>query len=136
MFHEGGHQKFHMDNFEPILFINKNYKLLSQKIIDYYLYNFFLYPAQIIIRSSQSYKIMDKKFFTGKLDELNRIATEIINNYLKNNKISTKNPSGEDDIDALINIVKILKKDDKDNLDDKYIIIGGEKYFCGSGVNY
>ena len=136
IFHEGGHQKFHMDNFEPILFINKNYKLLSQEIIDYYLYNFFLYPAQIIIRSSQSYKIMDKKFFTGKLDELNKIAIEIINNYLKNNKISTKNPSGEDDIDALINIVKILKKDDKDNLDDKYIIIGGVKYFCGLGVNY
>ena len=136
MFHEGGHQKFHMDNFEPILFINKNYKLLSQEIIDYYLYNFFLYPAQIIIRSSQSYKIMDKKFFTGKLDELNKIAIEIINNYLKNNKISIKNPSGEDDRDALINIVKILKKDDKDNLDDKYIIIGGVKYFCGLGVNY
>ena len=136
IFHEGGHQKFHMDNFEPILFINKNYKLLSQEIIDYYLYNFFLYPAQIIIRSSQSYKIMDKKFFTGKLDELNKIAIEIINNYLKNNKISIKNPSGEDDRDALINIVKILKKDDKDNLDDKYIIIGGKKYFCGLGVNY
>ena len=136
MFHEGGHQKFHMDNAEPLLFINKNYKLLSQEIIDYYLYNFFLYPAQIIIRSSQSYKIMDKKFFTGKLDELNKIAIEIINNYLKNNKISIKNPSGEDDRDALINIVKILKKDDKDNLDDKYIIIGGKKYFCGLGVNY
>ena len=135
MFHERGHQKFHMDNFEPILFINKNYKLLSQEIIDYYLYNFFLYPAQIIIRSSQSYKIMDKKFFTGKLDELNKIAIEIINNYLKNNKISIKNPSGEDDIDALINIVKILKKDDKGKLDDKYIIINGEKYFCGLGVN-
>ena len=159
MFHEGGHQKFHMDfktgyNVEPLLFINKNYKLISQEIlnllngnsnnikgesgmcIDYYLYNFFLYPAQIIIRSSQSYKIMDKKFFTGKLDELNKIAIEIINNYLKNNKISIKNPSGEDDRDALINIVKILKKDDKDNLDDKYIIIGGKKYFCGLGVNY
>ena len=159
MFHEGGHQKFHMDfktgyNVETLLFINKNYKLISQEIlnllkgnsnnikgesgmcIDYYLYNFFLYPAQIIIRSSQSYKIMDKKFFTGKLDELNKIAIEIINNYLKNNKISTKNPSGEDDIDALINIVKILKKDDKGKLDDKYIIINGEKYFCGLGVNY
>ena len=159
MFHEGGHQKFHMNisigsDIEPILFMDKTYKLLSQEIldlfkgnkgningesgmcVDYYLYNFYLYPAQIIINSSQSYKLMDKALFIGKLDNLNNIAIGIINDYLKDNKIHLKNPSGKDDIEALNDIVKILKKDEKEDLDNNYITIEGKKYYCGLGVNY
>ena len=159
MFHEGGHQKYRMDilvgsDIEPILFMDKTYKLLSQEIldlfkgnkgylrgesgmcVDYYLYNFPLNPAQIIISSFQSYKLMDKSLYIGKLDNLNKIATEIINEYLNNNKAYPNYSSFEDDIEALNDIDKKIQKDDKEDLHDNYIIIEGQKHYCGFGVNY
>ena len=157
MFHEGRHQKFHMDiemcnENEPVLFISKTYIIISQEIlfkkdsnnnvigesgmcVDYYLYNSFFIPGQIIIRSSQSYKLLNKELFTGKLEGLNKISNEIIEDYLKK-KINSNNPSDEYDIDALINAAQILKKEDKSKLDSDYIIIEGEEYFCGLGLNY
>ena len=150
MFHEGGHQKFHMDikisyKVEPILFIDKTYRLVSQEIlnikdnknnikgesgmcVDYYLYNFYLYPAQIILKSSNSHKLLDKSLFTNKLDKLNEIANKIINDYLQANQIIPKNPSGKDVIDTLNNIIKILKKDNKVQSNNNLISEGG-KYF-------
>ena len=158
MFHEGGHQKFHMDiemcnENEPILFISKTYKIISPEIlfkkdsnnnvigesgmcVDYYLYNSFFIPGQIIIRSSQSYKLLNKELFTGKLEGLNKISNEIINDYLKSKKINSNNPSDEYDIDALVNVTQILKKEDKGKLDSDYITIEGEEYYCGLGLNY
>ena len=158
MFHEGGHQKFHMDiemcnENEPVLFISKTYKIISQEIlfkkdcnnnvigesgmcVDYYLYNSFFIPGQIIIRSSQSYKLLNKELFTGKLEGLNKISNEIINDYLKSKKINSNNPSDEYDIDALVNVTQILKKEDKGKLDSDYITIEGEEYYCGLGLNY
>jgi len=158
MFHEGGHQKFHMDiemcnENEPVLFISKTYKVISQEILfkkdsnnnvigesgmclDYYLYNSFFIPGQIIIRSSQSYKLLNKELFTGKLEGLNKISNEIINDYLKSKKINSNDPSDEYDIDALVNVTQILKKEDKGKLDSDYITIEGEEYYCGLGLNY
>ena len=157
MFHEGGHQKFHMDikisyKMEPFLFIDKTYRLISQEIlnikdnndnirgesgmcIDYYLYNFYLYPAQIILKSSNSHKLLNKSLFTDKLDKLNELASKIINDYLQANQIIPKNPSGKDDIDALKNIIKILKKDKKARVNNN-LIIGRGKNISDLGVYY
>ena len=99
--------------------------------VDYYLYNFSLYPAQIIIKSSQSYQLLDKKYFTGNLQELNFISLAIIDNYLKKNNIYPNNPTGKNDIDALKNIIKILKKKDNNISNSNYIKINGENYFIG-----
>jgi len=74
VFHEGGHQKVHMNikassKCEPKMFITKEYNFQSQEYLnvkeannvnengesgmslDFYLYNFSLYPAQIISKS-------------------------------------------------------------------------------------
>ena len=158
MFHEGGHQKFHMDikksyKKEPFLFIDKTFSLVSQEIlnikdnndnirgesgicIDCYLYNFYLYPAQIILKSSKSHKLWNKSLFTNKLDKLNEIASKIINDFLQGNQIILKNPSGKDDIDALKNIIKILKKDNEIQLNNNNSNVKGEKYFSDLGVYY
>ena len=155
--HDGGHQKFHLDNkirykIETLLFIDKTYRLIIQEIlnikdnnnnmrgesgicIDYYLYNFYLYPAQIILKSSNSHKLLNKSLFTNKLDKLNEIASKIINDYLQANQIIPKNPSGKDDIDALKNIIKILKKDKKTQSNNNLIIEEG-KNISDLGVYY
>ena len=104
--------------------------------VDYYLYNFFFYPAQIITKSSQSYKLLHQILFTGNLDKLHEISKEIIINYLKVNKINQDIPSGKDDTNALKDIIKILKKDDLNKMDDNYIIIDGKKCYCNLEVNY
>ena len=79
---------------------------------------------------------MDKTLFTGDLDKLHEISNEIIINYLKVNKIYPNNPSGKDDTNALKDIVRILKKDNINKLDDNYIIIDGKKCYCNLEVNY
>ena len=103
LFHEGGHQKFHMNinmkfKNEPILFMTKRYNLENQEYlniggtnndikigesgmsVDYYLYYFSLYPAQILTKSLQSHKLLKKNYFTGDLYVLNTISLKIINN--------------------------------------------------------
>ena len=110
MFHEGGHQKFHMNKnlkfeYEPILFITILYDLENQEYlniggtnsnikigesgmsVDYYLYFFSLYPGQIITKSLQSHKLLNKSIFTGDLYVLNSISLTIIYNYLQKNNI-------------------------------------------------
>ena len=158
VFHEGGHQKFHMNikvssKCEPIMFITKDYNFQSQEYlnvkeakkanengesgmsVDFYLYNFFLYPAQIISKSAQSYKLLKKEYFIGSLEQLNRISLEIIFEYLNKNNIP-KDPSVPDDIDTLRNIIKSLNKENNDKLDDDdYIIINGKKHYCGVWIN-
>lgn len=158
VFHEGGHQKFHMNikvssKCEPIMFITKDYNFQSQEYlnvkeakkanengesgmsVDFYLYNFFLYPAQIISKSAQSYKLLKKEYFIGSLEQLNRISLEIIFEYLNKNNIP-KDPSVSDDIDTLRNIIKSLNKENNDKLDDDdYIIINGKKHYCGVWIN-
>ena len=139
MFHEGGHQKFHMNikergKYEPILFITKNFGLESHEClnmgddktgesgicVDLYLYSFKLYPAQILSRSSESYKLFKKEYFTGNLDELNKISLKIIKEYLERNNIF---PKTQDDIDTLKNIINLLNKQNNDSFsDDDYII--------------
>ena len=160
MFHEGGHQKFHMDSntgykIEPVLFIDKNYNFQNQEnlnvkknnnkkdnisgesgmCVDFYLYNFFLYPAQIIVGSSQSYKLMNKNLFTNKLDKLNEISLKIILDFLKNNDIFLNHSTGKNDINALNNVIKTLRKETENNEDNNYIIKDGIKFYCGLGIN-
>ena len=146
LFHEGGHQKFHMNikeksKNEPLLFITKEYTLQSQKeikignsndscqygesglCVDYYLYFFSLYPAQILSKSSQSHLLLKKEYFTGNLDALHQISLAIIGDYLKKNHIYPFNQAGTNDIDTLKNIIKILNKKDIDEIDDDYAVI-------------
>ena len=104
--------------------------------IDCYLYNFYLYPAQIILKSSKSHKLWNKSLFTNKLDKLNEIASKIINDFLQGNQIILKNTSGKDDIDALKNIIKILKKDNQIQLNNNNSNVKGGKYFSDLGVYY
>ena len=134
MFHEGAHQKYHMNikvrtKNEPILFITKEYNLESQDImkknrgesgmcVDFYLYYFSMFPAQILVRSSESYKLYNKEYFTGKLKDLNTISLSIIINYLNNNNIFPKNPTGSDDIDSLTNIIKVLNQKENNDYGD------------------
>ena len=79
-----------------------------------------MFPAQILVRSSESYKLYKKEYFTGKLKELNTISSSIIINYLNNNNIFPKNPTGSEDIDSLPNIIKILNQ--KENYDVMLVI--------------
>ena len=135
LFHEGGHQKYHMNinldsPFEPVLFINRKYEIKdhnTDKIgesgvsVDLYLYNFFVFPSQILIHSSESYQLMNKDYFTGKLNEINMISNRIITNFLQKNNLNE--PSDPDDIDALNNINKFLKKENNEIQDNCYLII-------------
>ena len=146
LFHEGGHQKFHMNiqeesENEHLLFNTKEYTLQSHEeikigddndsnqygdsglCVDYYLYFFSLYPAQIISKSSQSHLLLRKEYFTGNLDELHKISLTIIGDYLKKNYIFLLNQSGTNDINTLKNIIKILNKKDIDEIDDEYALI-------------
>ena len=157
VFHGGGHQKFPLNikvssKCEPIMFITKEYNFQSQEYLnvkeannanengagmslDFYLYKFSLYPAQIISKSAQSYKLLKKEYFTGSLKQLNKISLSIIFEYLNKNNIA-QNPSDSDDIDTLRNIIKSLNKENNDKLDvDNYIIINGKKHYCGVWIN-
>ena len=136
LFHEGGHQKFHMNIIEnsenePLLFITKEFKLQSQEkikigdandsnqygesglCVDYYLYFFSLYPTRILSKSSQSHLLLRKEYFTGNLDELHKISLAIIGDYLKKNLMFPLNQTGRNDIDTLKN----------NEIDDDYAII-------------
>ena len=64
---------------------------------------------------------MNKDYFTGKLDEINMIANRIITNFLQKNNLNQ--PSDPDDIDALKNIIKFLKKENNEIQDNCYLII-------------
>ena len=119
---------------EPILFITKEYNLESQDImkknrgesgmcVDFYLYYFSMFPAQILVRSSESYKLYNKEYFTGKLKDLNTISLSIIINYLNNNNIFPKNPTGSDDIDSLTNIIKVLNQKENNDYGDARDIV-------------
>ena len=102
---------------------------------DYYLYNFLINPSQILIKSSESYKLMNQFYFTGNLDNLNKLANEIIYNYIIKNNLIQKNSSGPDDIDTLRNIKKIKRNKNNEIKDHDYIIINGQKIFCGMTID-
>ena len=133
---------------KPIMFITKEYELLNQKnfyilnenndeesvaCIDFYLYNFKYYPAQILISSYQSYYLMNKNYFINELDDLNNIAKKIIKEKINQN---SNNPSDLNNLDGLKNIINEIIKKNNDEVEHNYIIIDGKKYFCGSYVNY
>ena len=133
---------------KPIMFITKEYELLNQKnfyilnenndeesvaCIDFYLYNFKYYPAQILISSYQSYHLMNKNYFINELDDLNNIAKKIIKEKINQN---SNNPSDLNNLDGLKNIINEIIKKNNDEVEHNYIIIDGKKYFCGSYVNY
>ena len=162
LFHEGGHQKFHMNikigpKIEPIMFITKDYELLSQEnfvplnknnndkngesgmCVDFYLYTFNYYPAQILVKSYQSFKLMNKKYFIHKLTDLNEIAFKIINDYIKSKKKLNKtsnNSSGPDELDDLKNMVKNIFKNNNEKVEKKYINVDGKKFPCTLDVYY
>ena len=160
LFHEGGHQKFHMNikigpKIEPIMFITKDYELLSQEnfvplnnndkngesgmCVDFYLYKFNYYPAQILVNSYKSFKLMNKKYFIHKLTDLNEIALNIINDYIKSkgnlNKTSN-NSSGPDELDDLKNMVKNIFKNNNEKVEKKYINVNGKNFPCTLDVCY
>ena len=154
IFHEGGHQKFHMNinsksSLEPILFITKKYGLESQEnltndsdkkgeagmCVDYYLYYFSMFPSQILIRSSQTHKLLKKEYFNGKLDKLNKQSLKIIGEYLsKNNMFPNKNTDSYN-IEAMNKLIRIFNEEDNNNFDDDFIIINGKQFFCSSKIN-
>ena len=155
IFHEGGHQKFHMNinsgsSIEPVLFITKQYSLGSQDklidnsdkrgesgmCVDYYLYYFSMFPSQILIRSSQTHKLFNKEYYIGKLDELNKKSLEIIGDYLSKNNMFPNKDTGSYNIEAMNNLIRIFNEEDNNNLDDDFITINGEQYFCSSKINY
>ena len=148
IFHEGGHQKFHMNinsksSLEPILFITKKYGLESQenliydsdkkgeagKCVDYYLYYFSMFPSQILIRSSQTHKLFKKEYFTGKLDELNKQSLEIIGEYLSKNNIFPNKNTDSYNIEAMNKLIRIFNEEDNNNFDDDFITINGKQFF-------
>jgi len=146
MFHESSHQKSKLLMNEgskdtPIMYLNKSYELQIQKnnekkedinvgkCVDNYLYGYGLNTCLLIL-SGNSYKLMDKKLFLGNLYNLNKIANQIVTDYLN------KNP----DIKSLVlknnslkNIFKIKKK--KIELDNDYIIINGHKFRWTLSIN-
>ena len=114
-FHESGHIKFHSNEkigalSSPILFINKNLEIKEQygwndknkgesgKCVDNFLFGEEENVSQKIIASSQSWNLMNKNYFTGNLDELNKISKEIISKYKEKIK---KNPNEESNLNSL-----------------------------------
>ena len=114
-FHESGHMKFHSnekigDLSSPILFINKNLEIKEQygwndknkgesgKCVDNFLFGEEEYVSQKIIASSESWNLMNKKYFTGNLDELNKMSKVIISKYKEKIK---NNPNEESNLNSL-----------------------------------
>ena len=78
---------------------------------------------------------MDKNLFTNKLDKLNEISFKIILDFMKNNEIFLIHSTGKNDINALNNVIKTLRKETENNEDNNYIIKDGIKFYCGVGIN-
>ena len=100
LFHESGHQKFHMNDKigakrSPILYIQKDFSIGIQKdelkkkecgeagrCVDSYLYENDI-NLEFLFNSNNSYRLMEKTLFLGKLNELNQIASNIAKNYFE-----------------------------------------------------
>ena len=153
LFHESGHQKFHMnDNVgakpSPILYIKKDYSLGTQRdnkartaergeagrCIDNYLYGYGM-NIGFLFNSKNSYKLMNKDLFTGNLNELNSITKEIAEKYVSENQdnIFVNNNNLLINNNQVNNMEYTFKKNSRKRFDYEYIIINGMKY--PSGLN-
>ena len=56
-------------------------------------------------------------------------------NYLNNNNIFPKNPTGSDDIDSLSNIIKVLNQKENNDYGDARDIVNAWKNFYGLKIN-
>ena len=137
MFITKGYELLSQENFVPLNNNDKNGE--SGMCVDFYLYNFNYYPAQILVNSYKSFKLMNKKYFIHKLTDLNEIALNIINDYIKSkgnlNKTSN-NSSGPDDLDDLKNMVKNIFKNNNEKVEKKYINVNGKNFPCTLDVCY
>ena len=148
LFHELGHQKFHMNDKvgakqSPILYIKKDFSIGIQKdiskkkengeagrCVDSYLYGNNI-NVGFLINSKNSYKLMNKTLFLGKLNELSNIAFNIAKNFveeLKNN--GSLNLSNE------INSLEYpFNKKRRKKFEYDSIIIDGYEFPCGVNVD-
>ena len=144
LFHESGHQKFHMNDKigakrSHILYIQKDFSIGIQKdeseekecgeaglCADSYLYGNNI-NVGFLINSNNSYKLMKKSLFLGKLNELNDIASNITKNFDEEFKGNNSLNLGYE-----INSLNFLfsKKSTK-KFEYDYIIIDGNEIPCG-----
>ena len=148
MFHESGHEKFHMNSKiggdrSPLFCIDKNFDLIrrehwfdqnrgeSGKFIDYYLYNSpkddFLVN---LMDSSRSNELMDKSYFTGDLSKLNNISKNIISSTIKS-KIQGQNNSSnvKNSLSSLTSSKDKRNPDENEELYKKLREIGADVSF-------
>ena len=96
MFHESGHIEFQSNSEiggdrSPLLFVNKSFEVESKqhwkfrergesgKCVDHFLYNSKNDEASIdVINSFRSHELMEKKYFTDDLKNLNQRAHDIL----------------------------------------------------------
>ena len=148
LFHESGHQKFHMNDKigakrSPILYIQKDFSIGIQKdelkkkecgeagrCVDSYLYENDI-NLEFLFNSNNSYRLMEKTLFLGKLNELNQIASNIAKNYveeqIKNDSLNLGYEINNLDYPF---IKKIRKKFEYD-----FIIKDGNEIPCGVNVD-
>ena len=130
-FHESGHMKFHSNEkidalSSPILFINKNLEIKEQygwndknkgesgKCVDNFLFGEEENISQKIIASSESWNLKNKNYFTGNLDELNKMSKVIISKYKEKIK---NNPNEESNLNSL-RIYDTYKNRQKKNISE------------------
>ena len=150
IFHESGHQKFHMNinvgaKLPPILYIKKNYELGIQedsmvklkergeagKCIDNYLYGYGFNPG-FLIKSNNSSRLMKKTLFLGKLDKLNELAEQIaieFSDEIPNNKSLNTN------LNQINYMENTFQMQEKRIFDFEFIIIDGKEFPCGLNVD-
>ena len=144
LFHESGHQKFHMNDKigakrSPILYIQKDFSIGIQideskekecseagLYVDSYLYGNNI-NVGFLINSNNSNKLMEKSLFLGKLDKLNDIASNIakdfVEEFISNNSLN---------IGYEINSLDIpFSKKSTKKFEYDYIIIDGNEIPCG-----
>ena len=144
LFHESGYQKFHMNDKigakrSPILYIQKDFSIGIQKdeseekecgeaglCADSYLYGNNI-NVGFLINSNNSYKLMKKSLFLGKLNELNDIASNITKNFVEEFKGNNSLNLGYE-----INSLNFpFSKKSTKKFEYDYIIIDGNEIPCG-----
>ena len=144
LFHESGHQKFHMNDKvgakpSPILYITKEYKIGVQKdnsakiiergeagkCIDNYLYGMGM-NLGFLFYSGNSYKLMNKELFLGDLKELNEKAQKIAEKFIYDCFQSNDN---------LFNLENPFNEKERTPFDYEFVIINGIEIPCGLNVD-
>ena len=156
MFHESGHQKFHMNDtvgakLSPMLYIKKDYSLGIQKdgkqrnkergeagkCVDNYLYGEHM-NIGFLMNSNNSYKLMNKELFLGDLNKLNEIAFGIAEDYFDKyiNNDSIKNDNEQFDFTTQVdNMENPSKEKCRKPFEYESIVIDGVEYPCGLNVD-